>query len=160
MFRFRLQVLLDQKLQTKKQAEEELVKRQTELASEQAALVELTRHAEGLAQKHQDARRKLAHMNSTSGQHIVNYSAHIESLSQNAESARDAVFAQELLLDKFKERVEEARAYLAACSREAEILTKYKDKLEWRFQRQVEQKEDLEQDEIGNMLYLSRRLAQ
>jgi flagellar biosynthesis chaperone FliJ len=159
-FRFRLQILLDQKLEAKKQAEEELAKRQAELASEQAALADLQRRAESLAQKHQDARRELAHMNSTSGQDLLSYSAHVDSLGQDVESARDAAFAQEVLLDEFKEKVDEARAVLAERSREAEILTKYKDKLERRFQRQVEQKEELEQDEIGNMLYLSRRHAQ
>jgi flagellar biosynthesis chaperone FliJ len=159
VFRFRLQILLDQKLEAKKQAEEDLAERQAELASEQAALADLQRRAENLAQKHQDARQELAHMNSTCGQDLLNYSAHVDSLGEDVELARDAVFAHELFLDDFEDRVEGARAQLAERSREAEILTKYRDKLERRFQRQVEQKDDLEQDEIGNMLYLSRRHA-
>jgi flagellar export protein FliJ len=160
VFRFRLQILLEQKLQAKKEVEEELAKRQAELAAEQNTLADLQRRAESLTQKLHNARREGAHMSSVSGQDLLNYSTYLESLGEDIESARDAVFAQELVLDEFKEKVEQARAHLADCSREAEILTKYKDKLERRFQRQVEQKEELEQDEIGNMLYLNRRHAQ
>jgi flagellar protein FliJ len=159
-FRFRLQILLDQKLQIKKQAEEELAKRQTELASEQSVLADLRRREETLVQKVRDARWELAHVSSISGQELISYAANVDLTVQDVESARDAVFAQEVVIDDFREKVEQAQVHLANSSREAEILTKYRDKLEGRFLRQMAQKEELELDEIGNMLYMSRRIEQ
>ena len=159
-FRFRLQIVLDQKLEIKKQAEEDVAKRQAELVSEQTALTRLQHREESLVQELKIARRELAYISSTTGESVFTYFARIESLNQDIDSARDAVFAQELVLDEFKEKVEQAKAHLMNCSREVEALTKYRDKLEQRFMRQLEQKEDLELDEIGNMLYMNRRATQ
>lgn len=159
-FQFRLQILLDQKQENKKQAEEELAKQETELASEQTALADLRRHEETLVQELKLARHELAYISSTTGENLSTYFARIESLNERIDAARDAVFAQELLIDESKERVEQAKTHLMNCSREVETLTKYRDKLEQRFLRQLEQKEDLELDEIGNMLYVSRRVTQ
>jgi flagellar biosynthesis chaperone FliJ len=159
-FHFRLQILFDQKLEIKRNAEEQLAKRQTELASEQTALADLQHQEESLVQELRMARRELAYLSSATGESLHVHLARIESLNQAIDSTRDSVFAQELVLDEFKEKVEQAKLHLAICSREAEILAKYRDKLERRFLRQLEQKEDLELDEIGNMLYLSRRAGQ
>ena len=68
VFRFRLQILLEQKLQAKKEAEEELAKRQAELAAEQNTLADLQRRAGSLTQELHNARREGVHMSSVSGQ--------------------------------------------------------------------------------------------
>jgi hypothetical protein len=49
-----------------------------------------------------------------------------------------------------------ARDDVTVCRREADVLAKYREKAEKRFLRDLARKEELEEDEVGNMLFLSR----
>jgi flagellar biosynthesis chaperone FliJ len=61
------------------------------------------------------------------------------------------------VLEGCEERLAEARRDLGEITREVEVLHKHRERLEQRFLREIERKDALEQDEIGNVLYMSRR---
>jgi flagellar export protein FliJ len=155
-FRFRLQPLLEQKLRRKEEAEREMATRQKYLREEQESLNALHCELENLHQQVVTARRELLTSVPASGLSLMDRSQYLSALELDADAVRDAMFTQELVFEEAEARLDQARQHLANCSREAEILTKYKDKLQQRFLHASARTEEIEQDEIGNMLYLNR----
>ena len=64
----------------------------------------------------------------------------------------------ELGVDQALELVKEASAVLASRRLDEEVLEKYRQKAKTRFEQEESYKEELEQDEIGSVIYLSRRV--
>ncbi len=159
-FKYRLQPLLDQKIDLKKQAEEALGQRQKELRDEQQKLEEFHRQHRELTIKRERLRREVLaspEAEPLTGSEVRRRTEYLKRLQLDVDAAKDAIFSQKLLIEECEERLSEARRQLAQCSREVEILKKHREKLEQRFHREVERKEAVEQDEIGNMLYMRRR---
>jgi len=155
-FKYRLQPLLDQKIHLKEQAEEVLGHKQKQLQHASEKLEQLRESEQALVNKKELLRRNLLHSSggeAISGVEISQRREHLQSVNFEVESAKDAVFAQQLFIEDCKEQVDLAQRHLAKCSREVEILNKHREKLEQRFRREAERKEALELDEIGNMLY-------
>lgn len=159
-FKFRLQPLLDEKLQKKKEAEDALVARQKELRAEEERLKELRLHEQSQIAKRVRLRGELLSFplgGNLSGEEIQRRMQYLKALGLEVDAARDAVFSQQMTIDEAREKLAEAQRNLAECSREAEVMNKYRAKLQQRWARDIEQKEALEQDEVGNMLYMKRR---
>ncbi len=55
------------------------------------------------------------------------------------------------------ELVKKANAVLASRRLDEEVLEKYRQKAKTRFEQEESYKEELEQDEIGSVIYLGRR---
>ncbi len=53
--------------------------------------------------------------------------------------------------------LKEAKEHAAEARREVEVLAKHREKQEQRFRRELEAKEEVALDEIGNVLYATRR---
>lgn len=159
VFRFRVQPLLDQKIEAKEEAEKALVERQKELAAEKGKLEEARRKERDLIDLRLRLRRQVMSNagHPLSGDEVRRRVEYIKDLALQADAAKEAVYSQQLVVTEADEKVKAAREHLAECTREVDILTKYRKKLEERFLRDAEQKEALELDEIGNMLYTSRR---
>src|SRR5262249_33579808 len=83
--------------------------------------------------------------------------AFVEALGEDVEKARDAVFSQEMVVQERNEGVGTATRQVAECTRQVDVLEKHRGKLEKRFRDELESKEALEQDELGNVMYLMRR---
>ena len=130
--------------------------RQKDLRAEQDRLRALHAELEDLDQQVATARRELVTSGSASGLCFMDRSEYLSALELEVDVLRADLFAQELLVEEAEARLDEARQHLVSCSREAEILTKYKDKLQQRFRQSAARTEEIEQDEIGNALYLSR----
>lgn len=159
-FRYRLQPLLDQKSREKEEAEEALAERQKELRAERLKLEELRRKEEQLAARRDGLRRSLLDGGGeqpVTGDEVRRRVERLRALGQDVETARDAVFSQKIVIEEAEERLENARRQVAECTRQVEILTKHRSKLERRFLAEVERKEALEQDEIGNILFMRNR---
>jgi hypothetical protein len=155
-FRFRLQPLLEQKLQAQKSAEEALAGHQKKLSAEGRALDRLHQEEKRLAQSVSIMRRRLLSTPNMSGDGLEKQTDYLHGLVQDLHSAHDAIVSQELTVQEVQARVTAARDHVAACRREADVLTKYREKVEKRFRRDLSRKEELEEDEVGNMLFLSR----
>jgi flagellar biosynthesis chaperone FliJ len=158
-FKYRLQPLLDQKIHLKEQAQEMLVEKQKQLRLAYEKLEELRASEQALVIKKDTVRRNL--LVSRDGQAVAGVevrrrSEHLQHVGLELDAAKDAVFSHQLFIDDCKEQVKLAQQHLAKCSRDVEILEKHREKLEERFYRELERKEALELDEIGNMLYTRR----
>jgi flagellar biosynthesis chaperone FliJ len=160
-FRYRLQPLLDEKISLKERAAEALAERQKEVRAEERKLEDLQERERGLGDRKAQFRRGLlaGAAGAFNGRDAALRRDYLRGLDQDAEDARDACFSQKLAVEESAERLAEAQRELAERSREVEILEKHRRRLEQRFLREAERKEALEQDEIGNMLYMSRRRA-
>jgi flagellar biosynthesis chaperone FliJ len=159
-FRFRLQPLLDLKNKAKEDAEKALKDRKNELAAEQQKLEDARRREQELIALRLKLRREVMavgdgqSVNATEVRRRVEY---VKALGFQIDTAKEAVYAQQLAVTEAEEKVKQAQAHVLECNREVDVLTKYRKKLEERFQREEEQKEALELDEIGNVLYSTRR---
>jgi flagellar export protein FliJ len=160
-FKFRLQPLLDQRIEAAKQAEEAYAARQAALRAEQQRLEDLRQREQDLVAKRQHLRRNImtpepgaSGLSSGGVQQRVEY---VKALALDIDRARDEVFSQKLVVDEAEERVAEAKKHMLECQRQVEVLEKYRERLAERFRREQERKEELELDEIGNMLYMGKR---
>jgi flagellar biosynthesis chaperone FliJ len=159
-FRYRLQPLLNEKLALKGDAEEALAKRQAELRAEQEKLETLNHRVDALCGRKSAFRANLLAGSAAGGIDGMDAQLrrdYVRGLDQDIEEARDAVLSQKTVIDGCVEHVAAARRELAGRTREVEVLKKHRERLEQRFLRELERKDALEQDEIGNVLYMSRR---
>jgi flagellar export protein FliJ len=154
VFQYRLQPLLDQKIERKEQAERTLAERKAELESERARLEELHGKEQALVARKEQARRA-----AFDGQFAF-LQDYLRGLSQDIEEAKDAVFAQRYPVEVAEEKLEEARRDLAERTREVEVLKKHRERSEIRWRREAERKEELENEEIGAAMYQARRSAE
>ena len=158
-FTYRLQPLLDQKVRLKEQAEEQFAQKQKQLRLAYERLEELRAAEKALVVKRDTLRRNLLVSDGgqpPSGVQVRQRREHLEFVTVELEAARDAIFAHELFIEECKEQVAAAQRHLTKCLRDVEILKKHREKLQQRFQRELERKEALELDEIGNMLYTGK----
>ena len=149
-FKYRLQTLLDLKLERKEELQRDLAQRLAELAAEQKAHQELEAARARMEEKLASLKRVPLGM---SGLAIQQYRDYLRGLVMDVEAARDAEFSQRLRVQEFQDNVGKARRALAECSREVEVLNKHRDRLEKRFLKEAERKEAADQDEIGSMLF-------
>jgi hypothetical protein len=80
-------------------------------------------------------------------------------LRDDYDRASDATRAQELSVNEAEERLADARASLAARSRDVEVLEKHRGRLERRFNEEAGRKEAIEQEEMANAIFLRGRKA-
>jgi phosphomevalonate kinase len=158
VFTFRLQVLLDQKLELQKQARAAVSEKERLLNEAKRALDELREKEREIQKQFREISSRLlvdGQVNQVLAvQRKNNYR---EGLAGDLKDAREAALAQKFVVEEAEEELTQAQTYAAQCSREVEKLEKYRDKQEVRFRAEAERKEQLEQDELGIVMYLSGR---
>jgi flagellar export protein FliJ len=155
-FQFRLQPLLDRELERREEAQEALAARQAELRAEMETAEELRRR-ESRIEERRSARRRELLAGAATGAAVQQRADYLAALGRDLEAARDAVFSQQMVVREAEDKVAHARSHLAECSRRVEVLQKYRGRLQERWRKEVERKQAMEQDEMGNVLYLARR---
>jgi YscO-like protein len=158
VFQFRLQALLDQRLEAKKRAGEALAGRLQELAAEQQTLQDLEKEVERLTKLHQEKRLELAKPRARQGLRLTNQTDFLQGLKLDIQAARSGVLAQQIFVEQAEEAVCKTQQVVVACQRDVDVLDKYRERVEKRFWAELAYQEELEQDEIGNVMYLSRRM--
>src|SRR5215471_679978 len=144
-FQYRLQPLLDRKLERREELERALAARRRELAAEEEALAELERAQEALKSKLVDAfRARLIAGSQTDGHTLRMHTQYLRGLTADVETGKGAVAAQRVRVGEFRDKVAEARQQLAEAAREVELLNKHRDRLEKAFLKVVERKEAME----------------
>jgi flagellar biosynthesis chaperone FliJ len=158
-FRYRLQTLLDQKVQAKDEAQHALANAQRELRTEQGELEECRREQEARAERLRQKRAECVAptMGGSSGELMRLRRDHIGRLQDDWLDASKATRAQELSVNEAGERLGAARETLASRSRDVEVLEKHRARLERRFNNEAERKEALEQEEMANVIFLRGR---
>jgi flagellar biosynthesis chaperone FliJ len=140
VFQFRLQTLLDRRNEEKQHAEEVLAERERELAVEQQTMKELEEEVERVASLYQRNRAERFTAGVREGSMVTNQSDLLSGLKLDLQAAQSGVFSQQVFVDQAREGVREVQEALQVCRREVDVLDKYR-----------------EQDEIGNVMHLSRR---
>jgi len=160
-FTYRLQLLLEQKEEAKKNAERELKRCEQELETQISELERRRRVEQELIEKRKQLRRDLMSKPGENGtltaREVFDRSEYIKVVGLEIEAARAEIVAQEAVVQRCERQVQEAKARVEEARREAEVLTKHRKKQEERFLREAQAKEDLELDEIGNVLYSTRQ---
>lgn len=162
-FKYRLQLLLEHKQEIKKEAERELLRREEELENQRATLEILRRRMQELIEKRHQLQRDLLsnpHMGpSLSGREVQQRIEYIKALGFQIEEAQADVSTQRTVVEDWQQRVQQAKKEVEDANREVEVLQKHRTKQEERFRREQEKQEELALDEIGNVLYTSRRTS-
>ena len=156
-FVFRLQAVLDKRIDLRKQAEDELKAKQNELSAENKTLQELEKRVEAAVALYRRRRAQRSRSGTIRGGPILIQNDSLIGLEMDIQEARSAVLSQQILVDQALELVNEATRVLASRRLDEEVLEKYRHKAKTRFEQEESYKEELEQDEIGSIIYLGRR---
>ena len=155
-FPYRLQPLLDQKVERKQEAERAQVERRKELRESEARLAELQSRQGELETARTACRTTLLSGEST-GEEIRRRRDDLSLATRRVEDIKDEVMAQRIEIEERVELLENATAALAAATREVEVLHKHRSRSERRWLAEIERKEAIEQDEIAAALFQTRR---
>ena len=160
-FHYRLQLLLERKEEAQKEAEGELKRREQELEKQIAELQSLQRREKELIEKRDRLRRELMTRpgdgSELTAHEVRARSEYIKAVGVEIEDARKDIVVQRGVIENCERKVQEAKKSVEEAKREGEVLTKHRTKQQERFLREEQAKEDLELDEIGNVLYTTRR---
>jgi flagellar biosynthesis chaperone FliJ len=163
-FTYRLQLLLERKEEAKKEAERELTRREQELESQVERLKGLQRREQELIAQRGRLRRDLLCKPSNGGEltahDVVTRSEYVKVVGLQIEEARSDIVTQQQVVEEYENKVREAKLRVDEARREVEVLTKHRAKQEERFLRDLEAKEELALDEIGNVLFTTRRRSE
>jgi flagellar biosynthesis chaperone FliJ len=157
VFQFRLQALLDQRMEANGHAEELLATREKELAAEQRTMKELEEEAHRAAECYKRKRAERIVTGVHGGSSFATQSDFVLGLKMDVQEAQSGVLAQQVFVDESRDAVDQARTALEERRREVDVLEKYRQKAEKEFLQEAAYREELEQDEIGNVMHLSRR---
>jgi flagellar biosynthesis chaperone FliJ len=156
-FVFRLQPVLDRRIEARKKAEEALAEHQRALAAEQKTMRELEAAAESAVARYQRRRAERSVSGTSRGVPIRNQDSALFGLKLDVQAAQAAVLSQQIFVDQAFELVKEARGVLDNRKRDEDVLERFRQRALERFLREEAYREELEQDEIGNVMHLSRR---
>ncbi len=160
-FIFRLQTLLDQKLDMQAQARAAVSEKQRVLDDQQSVLLELVENERRTEHSISCTRNELLLASVTnSGADVQRKNEYLAALRQDFSAARHQTLVQKFAVEEAEMTLHQAQAYALECFREAEKLSRYREKLEKRFFAEAAKKEELEQDELGTTMYLSRGLGE
>ena len=156
-FKYRLQPLLDMKIERKSRLQADVAQCQRELSAEQDELARL-RSAEGqLEEKLLGARRAMfPGANGASGFAVQQCRDYLSGLAIDLETARNSTFSQQLRVSEFEAKLAQVKRQLTECLREIDVLTKHRERLQQRFVKAAENKEAAVQDEIGTAMFVRR----
>lgn len=160
-FRYRLQTLLDQKVQAKEEAQRVHAAVQRDLRTEQEELETCRRNQEKAADRLRGARAEGTSpaIGTSNGESMRLIRNHIARLQDEWNDASEATGAQELRVIEAEERLTAARELLASASRSVDLLEKHRARLERRFKDEVGRKEALDQEEMATIIFLQGRKA-
>jgi len=160
-FTYRLQRLLEQKEEARKEAERELARQEHELEAQRAALRSLQQHERELVERREQMRRDLLKQPdegvALAAGEVTKRSEDVKVVGLQIEDANKDVSSQRVVVEQCEARVQQAIRCVEEARREVEVLTKHRTKQEERFQRALQVQEELELDEIGNVLHAARR---
>ena len=156
-FVFRLQALLDRRIEARRQAEEELAAREKALVAEKKTMQELETAARAAEERYRRKRAERSMSRKNRGVPFLSQDRALAGLKLDAQDAQSAVLSQQIFVDQALDGVRAAHAALSARKQEEDVLEKFREKAQARFVREESYREELEQDEIGSVMYLSRQ---
>lgn len=160
-FVYRLQLLLERKEEAKKESEKQLAEREKDLQEQVEILEALQQGEQKLIGQRQQLRRDLLRKSdeteSLTARKVQERQEYLKLVGLQIEEARREVLSQRVVVEQYESRVMEARHHVEEARREVEVLTKHRARQEERFLRDLQVKEELALDEVGNVLFTTRR---
>ena len=160
-FVYRLQLLLERKEEAKKESEKQLAEREKDLQEQVEILEALQQGEQKLIGQRQQLRRDLLRKSdeteSLTAREVQERQDYLKLVGLQIEEARREVLSQRVVVEQYESRVMEARHHVEEARREVEVLTKHRARQEERFLRDLQVKEELALDEVGNVLFTTRR---
>ncbi|MBV8069881.1 MAG: hypothetical protein JO270_08260 [Acidobacteriaceae bacterium] len=158
VFTFRLQTLLDQKFEIEAKARAAVAEQQQFVQEQESLLLEAAGHEKRIERSISRTTDELLLAAETiSGADVQRKNDYLAALRQDLKAAHDQTLIQQFAVQEAQMNLNKAQAYALECFREAEKLNRYRAKLEKRFLVMAAKKQELEQDELGTTMYLSRR---
>lgn len=158
VFTFRLQTLLDQRVEMERKAKAAVAEKHRILEEEQRVLLQLAEGEKRIARAISRAREELLLATKpNAGADVHRKNDYLMALRQDLSAAHDQTLIQQFAVEEAQMNLNKAQAYALECVREAEKLNKYRGKLEKRFVAEAAKKEELEQDELGTAMYVRQR---
>ena len=156
VFRFRLQALLDKKIEERNLAAVKLTEAKTVHRTAQRKLSDMEKREQKLAEQIANTREQLLIESQASSIQLGRLAKYLQGLQQDERSARHSSDLQREIVKGAEEQVSKAHTGLAECARQMEILDKYREKLRKSFLRGALRKEEIDQDEISALLHPKR----
>jgi len=156
VFRFRLQALLDKKIEERNLAAVKLTEAKRAHQTAQQKLRDMEKREQKLAEQIAGAREQLLIESQSSSTQLGRLAKYLMGLEQDQRSARHASDLQRQTVKGAEEQVRKAHAGLAECAREVEILEKYREKLRNSFLRAALRKEEIDRDETSALMHPKR----
>jgi hypothetical protein len=161
VFTFRLQTLLDQKVDMEAKARVAAAEKRRILEEQQSIHLQLAEREERIQQAIVRTREELLlNTGNNLGADVQRKNDYFAALRQDLSAAHEQTLIQQFAVEEAQMNLDNAQAYALECFREAEKLNRYRTKLEKRFFAEAAKKEASEQDELGTAMYLSRRSGQ
>jgi hypothetical protein len=158
---YRLQIVLDQREAEKKKKEEQLAETQKALREERKKLEELEEERRQVDVRKEAATAEFHARMMKPGCSIAEEADRHDwyQKSQDAEAARidGEIQGQKQAVRRAEQRVEDARMELQQAATELQAMEKHKEKWSKEVKREIAEKEQLQQEEIGEAMWLAQR---
>lgn len=157
---YRLQPVLNKREKAKQEAERVLGEAQKALALEKEKEAECERAIELAIQKKEDFKAEMNQkmMEGTLDvEKIKMHKNYLKSLDFEIEQARQRLEEQKVVVQQAEQVVEEKRMVLIDATKEFQAIEKHKENWIKQLKKEMEEAEQKEQEEIGNVLYVQRK---
>lgn len=160
MAKYRLQIVLDKRQKIKEDAEKNLGEAQKAVLEQQKIEEECVRDVEK-AKKRKDDEKAELNRKTMEGQLSIEKikmgKEFLKTLDFEIKKAQEKLEQQRVKVQEAKDFVEKRRAELVEATKEFQAIEKHKEKWLEQTKKETEAKEQEEQEEIGNVLYLQRK---
>ncbi len=161
--KYRLQPVLDKKERSKKDAEKALADTRAGLAKQEEILRQREQDVQKAIQKKELYASDLAAKmdNGMEMNKITAAKAYLEVLKQNIETAKRKVSEQKKVVNEWELKVEAALQKVTEATKEMKVIEKHKENWAAAVKKEIEEKEDKENEEVAQNLYeMNRRQRQ
>jgi flagellar export protein FliJ len=161
--KYRLQLILDKRQKAKEDAEKYLAEAQKLLEDEKKLEKQKELEVEQAKQHKEDSKKEL-NKKMLEGQmdvaKVQNHKNFLKSLDFEIEKAKERLVAQQQKVKQAEIFLEQKRLELIEATTEFQAMEKHKEKWLEKVKKEIEAAEANEQEEIGNVLFLARKMKE
>ena len=156
---YRLQALLEIRQRTKEQKEQELGQCLQRLEAEKDRLAEMKQKLEEMVQDREQRTKEYANKQmrgEMSAQAMLGAQSYLERLKESEALQQELIRDQELVVGQRQDEVQAAREMLLEATQDLKTLEKHKEKWEEKNRKERQAKEEQEQDQVAQTVFLNR----
>src|SRR6185436_18217103 len=161
--KYRLQLILEKRQKIKEDAEKALSEAQKLLEDEKKLEKQKELEIEQAKQRKEDSKKELNKKMLEGVMDVAKVQNHknfLKSLDFEIEKAKERLVAQQQKVKQAENFLEQKRVELINATTEFQAMEKHKEKWLEKVKKEIETAEANEQEEIGNVLFLARKMKQ